>query len=108
MKKVDTLRMRLSKFMNPVGEKRITQKAVAQMIGYKTVDIHRFINNTLRSYNSDMIDKLWELVASGTEPDQEDEKIWKKLAEIYQKELIESYKRIGKLEAQLEMNKDSE
>ena len=55
-----------------------------------------------------MIDKLWELVESETEPDQEDEKIWKKLAEIYQKELIESYKRIGKLEAQLEMNKDSE
>jgi hypothetical protein len=108
MKKVDTLRMRLSKFMNPVGEKRITQKAVAQMIGYKKVDIHRFVNNTLKSYKSDMIDKLWELVESETEPDQEDEKIWKKLAEIYQKELIESYKRIGKLEAQLEMNKDSE
>jgi hypothetical protein len=55
-----------------------------------------------------MIDKLWELVESETEPDQEDEKIWKKLAEIYQKELIACYKRIGKLEAQLEMNKDSE
>ena len=98
----------MSKFMNPVGEKRITQKAVAEMIGYKQVDIHRFINNTLKSYKSDMIDKLWELVASGTEPDQEDEKTWKKLAEIYQKELIESYKRIRRLEAQLEMNNDSE
>ena len=100
--------MRLSKFMNPVGEKRITQKVVAEMIGYKQVDIHRFVNDTLQSYKSDMIDKLWELVESETEPDQEDEKIWKKLAEIYQKELIECYKRIGKLEAQLEMNKDSE
>ena len=100
--------MRLSKFMNPVGEKRITQKAVAEMIGYKKVDIHRFVNDTLKSYKSDMIDKLWELVASGTEPDQEDEKIWKKLAEIYQNKLIECYKRIGKLEAQLAMKKDSE
>ena len=108
MEKIHTLRVRLSKFMTPVGEKRIIQKAVAQMIGYKKVDIHRFANNTLKSYKSDMIDKLWELVASGTEPDQEDEKIWKKLAEIYQKELIESYKRIRKLEAQLEMNKDPE
>jgi hypothetical protein len=108
MKKVDTLRMRLSKFMNPVGEKRITQKAVAQMIGYKKVDIHRFVNNTLKSYKSDMIDILWELVESETEPDQGDEKIWKKLAEIYQNELKECYTRIGKLEAQLEMNKDSE
>ena len=108
MEKIHTLRVRLSKFMNPVGEKRITQKAVAEMIGYKMVDIHRFINNTLKSYKSDMIDKLWELVASGTEPDQEDEKIWKKLAELYQKELIESYKQIRKLEAQLEMNNDSE
>jgi len=71
----------LSKFMNPVGEKRITQKIVAEMIGYKMVDIHRFINNTLKSYKSDMIDKLWELIASETEPDQEDEKIWQKLAE---------------------------
>ena len=108
MKKVETLRMRLSKFMTPVGEKRITQKAVAEMIGYKPVDIHRFVNNTLKSYKSDMIDKLWELVESETEPDQGDEKIWKKLAEIYQKELIACYKRIGKLEAQLEMKKDSE
>ena len=98
----------MSKFMNPVGEKRITQKAVAQMIGYKKVDIHRFVNNALKSYKSDMIDKLWELVESETEPDQEDEKIWKKLAEIYQEELKESYKRIGKLEAQLAMKKDSE
>ena len=55
-----------------------------------------------------MIDKLWELVESETEPDQEDEKIWKKLAEIYQEALQDCYKRIGKLEAQLEMNKDSE
>ena len=55
-----------------------------------------------------MIDKLWELVESETEPDQEDEKIWKKLAEMYQEALQECYKRIGKLEAQLEMNKDSE
>ena len=55
-----------------------------------------------------MIDKLWELVESETEPDQEDERIWKKLAKIYQEELIECYKRIGKLEAQLEMKKDSE
>ena len=98
----------MSKFMNPVGEKRITQKAVAQMIGYKKADIHRFVNNTLMSYKSDMIDKLWELVESQTGPDQEEEKIWKKLAEIYQEELKECYKRIGKLEAQLEMNKDSE
>lgn len=108
MEKIHTLRVRLSKFMNPVGEKRITQKAVAQMIGYKKADIHRFVNNTLMSYKSDMIDKLWELVESETEPDQEDEKIWKKLAEIYQEALQECYKRIGKLEAQLEMNKDSE
>lgn len=100
--------MRLSKYMNIVGEKRITQKAVAQMIGYKKVDIRRFVNNTLKSYKSDMIDKLWELVEAETEADQEDEKIWKKLAEIYQNELIEYYKRIGKLEAQLEMNNDSE
>lgn len=100
--------MRLSKYMNIVGEKRITQKAVAQMIGYKKVDIHRFVNNTLKSYKSDMIDELWELVEAETEADQEDEKIWKKLAEIYQNELIEYYKRIGKLEAQLEMNNDSE
>ena len=49
-----------------------------------------------------------ELVLSETEPGQEDEKIWKKLAELYQKELIESYKQIRRLEAQLEMNKDSE
>jgi len=34
-----------------------------------------------------MIDKLWELVESETEPDQEDEKIWKKFAEIYQEQL---------------------
>ena len=108
MEKFHTLRVRLSKFMNPVGEKRITQKAVAEMIGYKQVDIHRFINNTLKSYKPDMIDKLWELVLSETEPGQEDEKIWKKLAELYQKELIESYKQIRRLEAQLEMNKDSE
>lgn len=108
MEKIHTLRVRLSKFMNPVGEKRITQKAVAEMIGYKKADIHRFVNNTLQSYKSDMIDKLWELVESETEPDQEDEKIWKKLAEIYQEALQECYKRIGKLEAQLEMNKDSE
>ena len=94
--------------MNIVGEKRITQKAVAQMIGYKKVDIHRFVNNTLKSYKSDMIDELWELVEAETEADQEDEKIWKKLAEIYQNKLIECYKRIGKLEAQLEMNEDSE
>jgi len=108
MEKIQTLRVRLSKFMNPVGEKRITQKVVAEMIGYKQVDIHRFVNDTLKSYKSDMIDKLWELVESETEPDQEDEKIWKKLAEIYQGELKECYKRIGKLEAQLRMNKDSE
>ena len=108
MKTIDALRIRLSKFMNPVGEKRITQKAVGKMIGYKQVDIHRFVNNTLKSYKSDMIDKLWELIESETEPDQEDEKIWKKLAEIYQGELKECYKRIGKLEAQLRMNKDSE
>jgi alkylated DNA nucleotide flippase Atl1 len=107
MEKIHTLRVRLSKFMNPVGEKRITQKAVAEMIGYKQVDIHRFVNNTLKSYKSDMIDKLWELVESETKPDQEDEKIWKTLAEIYQKELIACYKRIGKLEAQLAMKKDS-
>ena len=100
--------MRLSKYMNPVGENRITQNAVAQMIGYKKVDIHRFVNNTVKSYKPDMIDKLWELVLSETEADQEDEKIWKKLAELYQKELIESYKRIRRLEAQLEMNNDSE
>ena len=98
----------MSKKMNPVGEKRITQKAVAQMIGYKKVDIHRFVNNTLKSYKSDMIDKLWELVESETEPDQEDEKIWKKLAEIYQEQLKECFKQIGRLEAHLEMNKDSE
>jgi hypothetical protein len=55
-----------------------------------------------------MIDKLWELVESETEPDQEDEKIWKKFAEIYQEQLKECYKQIVKLEAQLEMNKDSE
>ena len=108
MEKIHTLRVRLSKFMNPVGEKRITQKAVAQMIGYKKADIHRFVNNTLQSYTSDMIDKLWELVESETEPDQEDEKIWKKFAEIYQEQLKECYKQIVKLEAQLEMNKDSE
>ena len=108
MKKVDTLRVRLSKFMNPVGEKRITQKAVAEMIGYKKADIHRFVNNKLKSYKSDMIDKLWELVESETEPDQEDEKIWKKFAEIYHEQLKECYKQIVKLEAQLEMNKDSE
>ena len=107
MEKIHTLRVRLSKFMNPVGEKRITQKAVAEMIGYKKVDIHRFVNNTLKSYKSDMIDKLWELVESETEPGQEHEKIWKKLAEIYQGELKECYKRIGKLEAQLAMKKDS-
>ena len=98
----------MSKKMNLVGEKRITQKAVAQMIGYLPVDIHRFVNNTLKSYKSDMIDELWELVEAETEADQEDEKIWKKLAEIYQNKLIECYKRIGKLEAQLVMNKDSE
>ena len=108
MEKIHTLRVRLSKFMNPVGEKRITQKAVAEMIGYKKVDIHRFVNDTLKSYKSDMIDKLWELVESETEPGQEHEKIWKKLAELYQKELIESYKQIRKFEAQLEMNNDSE
>ena len=108
MEKIQTLRVGLSKFMNPVGEKRIPQTVVAQMIGYKKVDIHRFVNNTLKSYKSDMIDKLWELVESETEPDQEDERIWKKLAKIYQEELIECYKRIGKLEAQLEMKKDSE
>ena len=100
--------MRLSKYMNIVGEKRITQKAVAQMIGYKKVDIHRFVNNTLKSYKSDMIDELWELVEAETEADQEDEKIWKKLAEIYQNKLIKCYKHIRKLEAQLEMNNDSE
>ena len=98
----------MSKFMNPVGEKRITQKVVAEMIGYKQVDIHRFVNNTLKSYKSDMIDKLWELVESETKPDQEDEKIWKKLAEIYQGELIACYKQIRRLEIQLEMNNDSE
>ena len=68
MEKIHTLRVRLSKFMNPVGEKRITQKAVAQMIGYKKVDIHRFVNNTLKSYKSDMIDKLWELVDIADSP----------------------------------------
>ncbi len=98
----------MSKFMNPVGEKRITQKAVAQMIGYQDMDIHRFVNNKLKSYKSDMTDKLWELVESETEPYQEDEKIWKKFAEIYQEQLKECYKRIFKLEAQLELNKDSE
>jgi len=109
MKKIHTLRVRLSKFMNPVGEKRITQKAVAQMIGYQDMDIHRFVNNKLKSYKSDMTDKLWELVEAETGPDQEDEeKIWKKLAEKYHEELKECYERIGNLEAQLEMNKDSE